>query len=62
MASSTTPSQQNPIDQNAITYVTDDTDASDLEGLEGDSTAFPSQDLQNMESFIERSGSIEWLV
>jgi hypothetical protein len=56
-----TPSQQNSIDKGAVTYVSDDTNASDLEGPEGDPTAFPSQDLQNMESFLESSGSIEWL-
>jgi hypothetical protein len=61
VTSSTTPSQQNSIDQDAITYVSDDTNASDLEGPEGDPTTFPSQDLQNMESFLESSGSIEWL-
>jgi hypothetical protein len=61
VASSTTPSQQNSIGQDAITYVSDDTNASDLGGPEGDPTTFPSQDLQNMESFLESSGSIELL-
>lgn len=62
MASSTTASQLNPTDQDAITYVSDDTNGSDLEGPEGDPATLPSpQDLQNMESFLESSGSLEWL-
>jgi len=53
--------QQIDVDLDDISYVSDDTNASDMEGPEGDATAFPREDFQDVEHFLESSGSIEWL-